>query len=1424
MVLRVPLAQGVAAQLTGVTDPTDAQDAATKNYVDTRGGGGTPGGANTQIQFNNNGAFGGSAGLTWNGSQLGTNVLSSAVANPLSLRSDTAIRIGDNNTNFLSLNGNSAGNSPSISTQGSDTNINLVVFSKGTGGLQLGTLANALPLIAANAAAPTALTSGTSGQVLTSAGAAKTPYWSNTAGGVTLLPLDAIPWSNISGVEYRADRSIAPVTANIQALSTLTGVWEFTGTVSLAGFTDGSSVSGTDATGRMVVGSYTAGSGGTNYATLSQVNYDRASGFVVDTLYSMTWRQGATSAAGLYLDNGVVGTSFLASQIGAGTNVSFSADVANPGRYLLNATGGGTGSLSVNGAAVSNPNLANNSASLGLGYTVSGSNINAAIRSADVAAVADTEIATKIGSAPTTYTNSGGLTVGSGFGNAGTTATFITTSYATAKAFLQTALIGAVAPASGLGNWTLPSWPILISNIANSNSAQFGTITEIQESSTTQFLSITFNGNSAYFAGFTTQQPLFFFGNPAFVFQDPPKNAIQTFTVASLNTLQGPVTVAAGTGIGIAASGNTLTVTNTGSGTPGAGNAVNFTNNQHSEVGITEAATESIYIQMGYTSSTEIGSGGTLAGTTYWDTPTSGAITAGYGVRARTATTFTSLNPVLYTPAYSVVFTTPAGASASGYSLDNLLLAKRNYTGNIYNNANLWPPLRDANVSDDIQLIPVQAPTFSVVSSGTNQWTATIGQGVWNVDFSGYNWLASDLSVEYLPYLRIYENSGVSLPPTLVSVTRTSGLGGIRILSTLPGTSGATGTLAQVLTAGNVTGAGRSIVYQDSAATPNSVTLSAPSAVTTSYALKLPAAQATAAGQVLANDGSGNLSWGTGGTTVYSTIPYKTAGGGQGFTYIDFVSLLGTNLAVAQSFFPLNSQFTINRFFGTSTRPVLTVTGAVTSPSANNYRVPCSGLGTFDIYTGDGAIVIRENSFIEIDEPLIWQPSNSKVGLEFDNTLALSSTTGVLQLAQQGATNGQVLAWNSTNSTWQPTTGTASQNLQSVCSIGSTTTTGMTIGIGLIVGNTLANYFQFSGASATATPTLQVAGSDTNISLGLVSKGTGSVNIGNGTNSFDLYPISSARTYNMFDFGANELRIKTSAGAGVSIGNLNSDGTAAVSLTNIRTSATQIRVRAVGALTSTNLDATLEPQASGNVILGNFIVNAALQVNGGGTTAVTLTAAGPNTNIDFVISPKGVANVYPIGGTLVSTAANQPKLYVANAQGSSTLGAGSAGQVLTSNGAAGAPYWAAPSALLGSNMTVYTVSATAAAAGTAALTLTNQFNNLNLTLSTNSLTGFVANATYLMLFNFSWAPTTSADVNAYCSVSTTPNIATSVVYGSGVAASNARGAFTPNGDSTDTGTFGYYVAGATPGTLYAYYFVGAAGAISNSTLTIIRVS
>lgn len=52
-----------------VQDPTNPQDAATKNYVDTHAGGGggsVPGGSNMQVQYNDNGFFNGASGFTFN--------------------------------------------------------------------------------------------------------------------------------------------------------------------------------------------------------------------------------------------------------------------------------------------------------------------------------------------------------------------------------------------------------------------------------------------------------------------------------------------------------------------------------------------------------------------------------------------------------------------------------------------------------------------------------------------------------------------------------------------------------------------------------------------------------------------------------------------------------------------------------------------------------------------------------------------------------------------------------------------------------------------------------------------------------------------------------------------------------------------------------------------------------------------------------------------------------------------------------------------------------------------------------------------------------------------------------------------------------------------------------------------------------------
>jgi hypothetical protein len=56
-------------------------------------------------------------------------------------------------------------------------------------------------------------------------------------------------------------------------------------------------------------------------------------------------------------------------------------------------------------------------------------------------------------------------------------------------------------------------------------------------------------------------------------------------------------------------------------------------------------------------------------------------------------------------------------------------------------------------------------------------------------------------------------------------------------------------------------GSFRSIVLNDTEATPKTATLQAPATITTPYSLTLPAALPASGGQMLVTDTSGNLSW-----------------------------------------------------------------------------------------------------------------------------------------------------------------------------------------------------------------------------------------------------------------------------------------------------------------------------------------------------------------------------------------------------------------------------------------------------------------------------------------------------------------------------------------------------------------------------------
>ena len=1596
------------------------------------------------------------------------------------------------------------------------------------------------------------------------------------SGGVQQLPFDVISWTNNSGVEYISDITVAQQTVSIKALTALNATWEFTGTVTIPGFTDGKEVVGSDSLGRTLSGVYAAGSGGTNYATLTQINYERSSGFVVGTLYSMVWRQGKLAAAGIYVGD-TVGGAQLASELGGTSSVSFGADVANPGRYLL---------------------------SVPISYV-------------------DNEIAAKIGSAPaSTYLSSGAQTVGSGFGNAGTTATFITTSYATAKAFLQTAVIGGVPPASGTGNWTLPSWPILISNIANPTSTQFGTITQIQEASATSFLSITMSGNAPYFAGFTTAQTLFFFGNPAFAFQPPPKAAIQTFTVASLNGLQGPVSLNAGTGIGISTGTNAITVTNTQAGI----SSSNFTSfvtegwlNTALVPGVKTFVTTSGgvgigCIGFGFDGDQEGNDGGYIGTTKYIGTEQSYVSPYGVGALFLVATTYTDLEVLLYTPAISFSFTTDVTATPSQFNLDNALFSKASSSAasGPELNTNLFPGFKLGSPgSDDQQLVPLKRAVLTVTGSGTS-FTATVSEGI----YSGVanNYTHTDTTTPYIGWLRLYSPNAINIA-TLTNVVRTTNnTGGIRALVALPGVGGATPSLQQVANIGNSitnttgnTGAllitdsvsaktttidgtrvkGQSLVLDGS--TSGSTTIKA-AATTTSYPITLPAVQATTntVGFTLNNTGTGNLSWGapnltastktawvsstystnanaaigdttvqiatnvtsffvaginvsfsstgspqyvvtasnfaagnttltllaplnaavtsgtliyaatlgatnfsninistnlvasvangtlslastasgsgSGGTQIYSTVPFKTTGGGQGFTYIEVSSLTNLSLAQVQAYFPLNSNYTINRFFGTSNLIVLTVNGAVTQSGAN-FRIPTTGLGTFDIFTGDEVLLIRSNSYLRFDSPLAFQPSNSAVGLLFDSTLAASTTSGVLQIAQQGATAGQQLQWNGT--TWLPsstapvwltgsgtpadgtgvvgnyyqdtsitpnrvwlktqtatspywvrqtnlenaiqsynggqlsftfarvvsltnltlsgtpvidgiqtavgdvvlaagqttssasglytvaagawtrvsspviiqglvvlisvgtssgsssyvetapitTVGTSPQtwnifaqngasSLQATCLIGNTTNTSLTAasftangvaGTGalnltaiagaalistagsdsitvspgstgnLILGNTNNAGLTLSngGGSTNASLTVTSGGAATN--LNLIAKGTSAfINLQNGSAGY--VQIQGAAAANPVSIGVagntNQGILLSPAGTGSTfLGNTaNFSGltitgglTTIAEVTANATAANvnlNLKAKGSGSVSISSSDATLPgviftgaaagpsqivasssnaamslqlvQKGTGDVILGDMVSYCGLKLMGGFSSYVKLQPTNASNNADFVIQPLGTGNFYPIGNVISATVSLQAKTILPDSKGSTNVNTGAINQVYTSNGGSGASFWGHP--LIAGNMSVFTGTANPTGAGVGALTLTSAFNNLNLTVSTNAISGFAVNAVYAIDLTFGYQPTVAAASSNYLSFTTTANIVTGVNYGSGIAISNIRPATTPNGDYTVMGARGFYTPGGAPGNLYAYYFVGGAGFVSATTITITRIS
>ena len=1246
---------------TAVVQPEAKVTVVLGNGYVSAGSGGMPGGSNTQVQFNNNGVFGGSPGLTWDGAILGTDTIGSLGTAALSLRSPTAIRIGDNFANFISMTGNGASLLPSISSQGVDANINLVLYGKGTGGLQIGTLANATPIIAVDSPTPTTLTPGTAGQVLTSSGPNKTPYWSaltasavsvngavvsnpnlqnnalslgvdwsvsgsnitgalrltdvqtvaNTQiglniGSVGSAPTPSLPFAQLGGSVVSDDSNWVLAAVNIAASSYATA----RAALIALGATPNASAAG----GLWVLPqaplyvTNIASPSASQYGRIASIDEGVSSSLLIinmvdavsylDSLPSgaqpifissaaFTFQNAPAAAIRLLAQNAVppaplllnIGQAYNADNVGLLWRiVSSTPAISNAAGQINNINDYGAVTITSTPFPPTIPTGFNrnfigisddtNTLWAGIGrLTVSGidqiawikkptsdSNFTNARLWVGVNEIASVYSAINLDTAQTV---AGPVTsiitpeathvyADDGLGGTADTVTFLPFIQANAVTSLNgvqgvTNLISSdssVAISPSIANKTINlttavpnvagtatarnNGPVVLSNVTKTyvgaNAALYssdkGVSFQVQPltaySDTPQALSV----GTGYGFGYNAQTSVEWDAPSSLVLRSAisggaqtanvPGNALATFVLSSgptfdvtggfpgveADTYPGfntaniydrlaprvPVTQGSGLlapgvgqlqawysdgsvgGFGFAISGTltftsgtaTLNFTNAGSlvlGTSGV-TRISIWNPLDGSVGLQSALSVDVASQFFNvtswlpsggepTTGITLGSNGLQDGTytiksgavlIFWKAwPASiPANTLSYAnggyIDVAVGQNLWSANSITYFPNVSdqtgVLATTFSGSltgntlSVPTNGVDTSGRTAYLKTGMTFVNAGItytiigYPVTPDGNRA---AYIPAGSGPFAyTVSPSLASGTATLTNTVATAPNYNLTWFANignvihagltlDLTRSYLlPQYSNWDNHVTLQYSASPSIPN----------------------LQQVTTKGNSTN--QNIVFNDTQATPGGVTIGAPSAVTTSYALKLPPAQATSSGQALTNDGTGNLSWSASasGTTVYSTIPYKTSGGGQGFTYIDFVSLLGTDLPTAASFFPLNSQFTINRFFGTSTRPVLTVTGAVTSPSANNYRVPCSGLGTFDIYTGDAAIIIRENSFLLIDEPLLWQPSNSKVGLEFDNTLALSSTSGVLQIAPQGAAAGQNLTFNGTS--WTP--------------------------------------------------------------------------------------------------------------------------------------------------------------------------------------------------------------------------------------------------------------------------------------------------------------------------------------------------------------------------------------------------------------------
>ena len=261
------------------------------NAAASGGGNGTPGGANTQIQFNNAGAFAGSANLTWDGGNV-------------QIGSSGRIKLSNGVTNYVAFN------APAIipanvtwtlpSTDGATGNF---LITDGSGTLSWGA-ANLTPIAPSNYALPVVSGNTTVGQTLSSTTGSWNGYpaptfayqWvrgaSNIANATSATyPLVDLDYNNTIKVIVIASNSAGNATANSVATANIAGTVPGAPTIGTA--TPGNTQASVSFTANAVTGGpnvtiYTATSNPENITGTNNVSPVIVSGLTNGNSYTFT--------------------------------------------------------------------------------------------------------------------------------------------------------------------------------------------------------------------------------------------------------------------------------------------------------------------------------------------------------------------------------------------------------------------------------------------------------------------------------------------------------------------------------------------------------------------------------------------------------------------------------------------------------------------------------------------------------------------------------------------------------------------------------------------------------------------------------------------------------------------------------------------------------------------------------------------------------------------------------------------------------------------------------------------------------------------------------------------------------------------------------------------------------------------------------